>query len=84
MIDPKPVDSATRSKPSKILSKENLFQAWDSSRDSTSRAGSPGTDNGASKLISSHFLIAYQEHFSRSEFLPLFRITVWFPLYWAR
>lgn len=49
MFEPKPVGSVSRPKPLKILSKANLVQAWNLSRDSTTQAGSPGVDNETAK-----------------------------------
>jgi RNA-directed DNA polymerase len=54
MFEPKPVGSVVRPKPLKILSKDNLFRAWDTSRDSTPRAGSPGVDNESAKQFASN------------------------------
>lgn len=54
MLDPKPVGSAKRPRPSKILSKEKLFQSWNTSRDSTPRAGSPGIDTETAKSFASN------------------------------
>jgi RNA-directed DNA polymerase len=63
MFDPKPVGSVTgpklagsvtSSKPLKILSKANLFQAWNFSRDSTTRAGSAGVDNLTAKQFAAN------------------------------
>ncbi|WP_159450424.1 reverse transcriptase domain-containing protein [Bradyrhizobium mercantei] len=52
MFEPKPVGSAVRigqPKPSRILSKSNLFHAWNFSRDRTTHAASPGVDNETAK-----------------------------------
>ena len=63
MFDPKPVGSVASSKPAisftgpkplKILSKGNLFQAWNFSRDSTTRAGSAGVDNVTAKQFAAN------------------------------
>jgi hypothetical protein len=53
MFEPKPVGSNTRPKPFKILSKNNLRQAWDLSRDSSTDAGSAGIDNESAKQFAS-------------------------------
>jgi RNA-directed DNA polymerase len=54
MLEPKPVGSVSRSKPLKILSKANLLQAWDMSRDSTSDAGGAGIDNESAKQFAAN------------------------------
>jgi RNA-directed DNA polymerase len=54
MLEPKPVGSALRPKPLKILSKINLRHAWDLSRDSTSDAGGAGVDNVTAKQFASN------------------------------
>ncbi|WP_168858299.1 reverse transcriptase domain-containing protein [Bradyrhizobium brasilense] len=46
--------SVLRPKPRKILSKANLFQAWDASRDATSSPGSVGIDNQTAKQFASN------------------------------
>ena len=54
MYEPKPVGSVAQPKPRRILSKDNLFRAWDLSRDSTPRAGSAGVDNESAKQFASN------------------------------
>ncbi|MCC8945235.1 hypothetical protein H8A97_08965 [Bradyrhizobium sp. Arg62] len=54
MSEPRPVGSVLRPKPRKILSKANLFQAWDASRDATSSPGSVGIDNQTAKQFASN------------------------------
>jgi RNA-directed DNA polymerase len=54
MFEPKPVGSAPRPKPRKILSKENLVEAWNSSRDSTTKPGAAGIDNETAKRFASN------------------------------
>jgi RNA-directed DNA polymerase len=56
MFEPKPVGSASalRPKPVKILSKSNLIQAWNASRDSTSDAGSAGIDKESAKQFAAN------------------------------
>jgi hypothetical protein len=54
VASPKPLDSVTCPKPLKILSKANLFQAWNFSRDSTTRAGSAGVDNVTAKQFAAN------------------------------
>src|SRR5262245_46140949 len=44
MLAPQPERTSRAPKPTRILSKQALFAAWKGSRDSTSRAGRPGTD----------------------------------------
>ena|SRR5258708_6667198 len=54
MFVPKPVGSFISPRPSKILSKDNLFHAWNSSRDSKARAGGPGIDNESAKQFAAN------------------------------
>lgn len=54
MFDPKPAGSVDIAKPRKILSKKNLLQAWDLSRDSTAHAGTAGIDNETAKHFASN------------------------------
>jgi len=54
MFEPKPVGSVSHSKPLKILSKSNLFHAWSMSRDSTTKAGSPGVDSETAKQFAAN------------------------------
>lgn len=54
MLDPKPVGSAAYPKPVRIFSKAKLREAWASSRDSTTRAGSAGIDNETAKQFASN------------------------------
>jgi group II intron reverse transcriptase/maturase len=54
MFEPKPVGRISRPKPLKILSKTNLFQAWNESRDSTTDAGSAGIDNESAKQFAAN------------------------------
>jgi RNA-directed DNA polymerase len=54
MFEPKPVGSASKPKPLKILSKDNLLDAWSSSRDSASKPGAVGIDNETAKRFASN------------------------------
>jgi RNA-directed DNA polymerase len=45
VLAPQPGRTSPFPKPSRIISKSALFQAWKSSRDSTRNAGRPGVDN---------------------------------------
>jgi RNA-directed DNA polymerase len=54
MFEPKPVGSTSKPKPLKILSKDNLVDAWNSSRDATSKPGAAGIDNETAKRFASN------------------------------
>jgi RNA-directed DNA polymerase len=54
MFEPKPVGSVRPPLPLKILSKSNLFHAWNTSRDATTRAGGAGIDNESAKQFASN------------------------------
>jgi RNA-directed DNA polymerase len=54
MFDPRPAESASVPKPRRILSKKKLLQAWNLSRDSSSRAASAGIDNETAKHFASN------------------------------
>lgn len=54
MFEPKPVGSASKPKPLKILSKDNLVEAWNSSRDSTAKPGAAGIDNESARNFASN------------------------------
>jgi RNA-directed DNA polymerase len=56
MFEPKPVGSVSASspKPLKILSKSNLVQAWNASRDATNDAGSAGVDKESAKQFAAN------------------------------
>jgi group II intron reverse transcriptase/maturase len=61
MLEPKPVGSVSPPKPLKILSKTNLRQAWDLSRDSTSDAGGAGIDNVSARQFASNLDVNLDE-----------------------
>jgi RNA-directed DNA polymerase len=52
MLAPQPGRTGHVPKPVKILSKAALFNAWKSSRDSTTKAGRPGIDNVTARQFS--------------------------------
>lgn len=55
MLEPKPVGSVRRrSRPLRILSKSRLRGVWDQSRDSSTRAGTPGIDNESAKQFAAN------------------------------
>jgi RNA-directed DNA polymerase len=54
MSEPRPVGSIARPKPLKILSKANLLQAWNLSRDSTTSPGAVGVDNETAKRFAAN------------------------------